>query len=128
MQYGYNLGMAFQLIDDLLDYTGKKNITGKPLYGDLNNRVVTLPLIRTMSAVRYQNSISNHFLQNKASASQIDEVAQAVIEGDGPEYTYRKAEVYAKRAAALIDEFGPDETEKKNILEHMAKDVLLRSK
>jgi octaprenyl-diphosphate synthase len=44
-EYGFNLGMAFQLVDDLLDYTGDEETVGKPLGSDLREGKVTLPLI-----------------------------------------------------------------------------------
>jgi octaprenyl-diphosphate synthase len=45
MQYGHNLGMAFQLVDDLLDFTATEDILGKPVGSDLREGKVTLPLI-----------------------------------------------------------------------------------
>ncbi|MHB9296415.1 putative Heptaprenyl diphosphate synthase component 2 [Pillotina sp. SPG140] len=42
---GYNIGMAFQIIDDILDYTGTESLTRKPLNTDLKDGLVTLPLI-----------------------------------------------------------------------------------
>lgn len=44
-EFGYALGMAFQIIDDVLAYEGQSTIVGKPLHSDLLNRRVTLPII-----------------------------------------------------------------------------------
>src|SRR5687768_14737859 len=44
-QYGYHLGMAFQIADDLLDYTGDPSVTGKPLGSDLRDGRATLPFL-----------------------------------------------------------------------------------
>ncbi len=100
-EFGYNLGMAFQLIDDLLDYTGKGELTGKPVYGDLNNRVLTLPLIRTIRHTR-QNGTINSLFKDGSSDSQFSEVVQAVFDSDGPDYTYRKAQEYIALANSSI--------------------------
>src|SRR5260370_34022697 len=44
-QYGQNLGVAFQIIDDVLDYAGSEATIGKPTGNDLRHGLVTLPLI-----------------------------------------------------------------------------------
>jgi geranylgeranyl pyrophosphate synthase len=41
--YAYNLGMSFQLVDDILDFTGREETTGKPIGSDLSQGVITLP-------------------------------------------------------------------------------------
>ncbi len=46
--YGYHLGMAFQMIDDLLDYASPTEVTGKPSGQDLHEHKVTLPLIQAL--------------------------------------------------------------------------------
>ncbi len=43
--YGYNLGMAFQILDDILDFTGSQAQVGKPVGGDLREGIVTLPVM-----------------------------------------------------------------------------------
>ncbi len=43
--YGWNLGIAFQLVDDVLDFTARENVLGKPVGSDLREGKVTLPLI-----------------------------------------------------------------------------------
>src|SRR5687767_12622678 len=49
-EYGFNLGVAFQLVDDLLDYTADANALGKPVGGDLREGKVTLPIILLLRA------------------------------------------------------------------------------
>ena len=50
--YGFNLGIAFQLMDDLLDFTGDTAALGKPVGGDLREGKVTLPIIRLLAQAR----------------------------------------------------------------------------
>jgi octaprenyl-diphosphate synthase len=50
--YGFNLGIAFQLVDDLLDYTANAAALGKPIGGDLREGKVTLPIIRLLQRSR----------------------------------------------------------------------------
>jgi len=48
--YGLNLGMAFQIVDDLLDFTGEPEVLGKPVLSDLSEGRITLPLIRALAS------------------------------------------------------------------------------
>src|SRR5262245_33700432 len=47
--YGFNIGMAFQLVDDLLDFTGDEVVLGKPVGGDLREGKMTLPVIHLLT-------------------------------------------------------------------------------
>jgi heptaprenyl diphosphate synthase/octaprenyl-diphosphate synthase len=49
-QYGYQVGLAFQVIDDVLDFAGDEAALGKPVGGDLRKGVITLPLIYAVAA------------------------------------------------------------------------------
>ena len=49
-EYGFNLGIAFQLVDDLLDFTGDAAALGKPIGGDLREGKMTLPIIHLLAA------------------------------------------------------------------------------
>ncbi len=127
-EFGYNLGIAFQLIDDLLDYTGEDGVTGKPLYGDLSNKVITLPLIRTVKLNLEEGNINQLLEDDEATGSQIGDAAQVILEGDGPAYTYRKAEEHAKQAAAIINKLQPLNRDKSEVLEQLTHNLLLRKK
>ena len=51
-EYGFSLGIMFQLVDDLLDFTGAAEALGKPIGGDLREGKITLPLIHLLEARR----------------------------------------------------------------------------
>jgi geranylgeranyl pyrophosphate synthase len=126
-QFGYNLGIAFQLIDDLLDYTGKLEVTGKPQYSDLSNRVITLPLIRTISLLHPGDQPIQSLLCNEVmSEEQIDNLAEIVSKGDGLAYTRKAAEDYLLIAAQAINKIAEVSTEKRELLESVMQDLLLR--
>ena len=48
-EYGLNIGMAFQIVDDLLDFTGDEEVLGKPIGGDLREGKMTLPVIHLLA-------------------------------------------------------------------------------
>ncbi len=126
-QFGYNLGIAFQLIDDLLDYTGKLEVTGKPQYSDLSNRVITLPLIRTISLLPPgDQSIQSLLNTETMSDEQISKLAEIVSQGEGLAYTRKAAEDYLLLAAQAVNKIAEVSTEKRELLESVMQDLLLR--
>lgn len=127
-EFGYNLGIAFQLIDDMLDYTGEGDMIGKPVYGDLNNRVMTLPLIRTIDQARKDGTIHRLLERNTESDHNLSEVVQAVLDSDGPQYTFGKAEAYTRRAENAIYKFRHINQDVKEILIDLSRDVLNRKR
>ncbi len=129
-EYGYNLGVAFQIIDDYLDYSDNGKETGKPLYGDLNNRVITLPLIRTMQTADKETAklLNNYIKQKDSNADYFNHAVQAVLTGDGLEYTYQKAEEYATASINTISKMKSISVKKAELLEGLARDLLGRRK
>jgi geranylgeranyl pyrophosphate synthase len=127
--YGYNLGITFQLVDDYLDYKGKDQITGKPLYGDLTNGVLTLPLIRAMNNAA-GNGLLKSYLKREPGDRQsgAEEMAKLVLNSDGPAYTLQKAEHYAQHAATLIDQLNLGTADQKSLAAGLPLGLLVRSK
>jgi octaprenyl-diphosphate synthase len=105
-QFGHDLGMAFQIADDLLDYTGSEAVTGKPTGQDLRERKVTLPLVGALRNVSDVESreILDFFTLVAATDEDIDRVIEIVRERGGLDYANERADQYAGRAwEALAD-------------------------
>jgi octaprenyl-diphosphate synthase len=83
-RYGEALGMAFQIVDDLLDYVGDANVTGKPTGSDLREHEVTLPLIASLPRMGPAERSEVEALMRTAEPSdaQIQAVIAAVAEVD----------------------------------------------
>jgi octaprenyl-diphosphate synthase len=103
-RFGDALGMAFQIADDLIDYTETAETTGKPTGLDLREHKVTLPLIaalRTMSpAARRQ--VDALFASSEPDDAQIAEVVGIVAESGGLEYARARGFEYAAQADAAL--------------------------
>jgi len=98
--FGENLGMAFQIADDLLDYREAKETTGKPSGLDLREHKVTLPLIhalREMSAAE-RKEVERLFASEEVSDDDIASVVRIVAENGGFEYARGREEEFAERA------------------------------
>jgi octaprenyl-diphosphate synthase len=104
--FGENLGMAFQIADDLLDYREEKETTGKPSGLDLREHKVTLPLIhalREMSASS-RKEVERLFDNEAVTDEDIASVVRIVDENGGFDYARERGDEYAERAHdALAD-------------------------
>jgi len=104
--FGENLGMAFQIADDLLDYREQMETTGKPSGLDLREHKVTLPLIhalRAMSASSRQE-VERLFDSETVTDDDIASVVQIVDENGGFAYARARGDEFAERAHdALTD-------------------------
>jgi octaprenyl-diphosphate synthase len=103
-RFGQRLGMAFQVADDLLDYTEDQETTGKPTGLDLREHKVTLPLIaalRTMSpAARMRVDVL--FADPNPDDGLIAEVVEIVREQGGLEYARHRGEEFAQEAEEAL--------------------------
>lgn len=101
--YGLHLGLAFQLIDDLLDYTADSNVTGKNLGDDLAEGKVTLPLIYTL---QHGTAEQKQLIQQAIESGGRDKIAEvtAVIKNSrGCEYTFNRAQQEAQIALDALN-------------------------
>ena len=110
-RYGHALGMAFQIADDLLDYTGSEEVTGKPTGHDLRERKVTLPLVGALRDASEEEDaeIRRFFTRVDPSDEEIARIVDIVVERGGLDYAQRKAAEYADRAREALGELpaGP---------------------
>ncbi len=91
-QYGYHLGMAFQLIDDVLDYSGQVEQMGKQVGDDLAEGKPTLPLIRVMQVASAADAALVRAAIEQKSAANITAIMALINQSDALDYA---------RAAAL---------------------------
>lgn len=99
--YGLNLGLAFQIADDLLDYTGDPAVTGKPRCGDLREGKMTLPLILALQdvGVSERRSLLRILQEPEAlTESEIASVLDTIARHDGYSRTAHVARAYVRAA------------------------------
>lgn len=110
-EYGLNLGIAFQIIDDVLDYTGSIEIIGKPAGNDLRQGLVTLPLIYALR--NEHNGRLDQAQRLFQSQTPMDEEVEAVVRWvNGTlaiDESLTLARHYAARANALLTELNDSE-------------------
>lgn len=101
--YGWNLGVAFQLVDDILDFTSSATKLGKPVGSDLREGKVTLPLILTLeSCTAAERESIGTVLRERAYRSVPLETVLALLEKyQGVERARKQAETFAEKAREL---------------------------
>lgn len=102
--FGENLGMAFQIKDDLFDLLGNENDTGKNNGGDVKRNMATLPLIfskNNMSRSAYKK-LKKLLDVKKKSRSVISQIVQIIEETGGVDYARKKLDEYSQKAIESI--------------------------
>ncbi|MGH7616033.1 MAG: polyprenyl synthetase family protein [Gemmatimonadaceae bacterium] len=103
-EYGDRLGMAFQIADDILDYTGNESVTGKPGGLDLREHKVTLPLIAALPLVSpaARRRIDELFATEQPGDELLADVIGIVSDAGGIEYARGKGDAFAHDAERAL--------------------------
>ncbi len=127
-EYGENLGIAFQVRDDVLDYVGKRSLIGKPSGADLMDRKITLPLLCALDGCDESTRV-RLFKQVEAldkNHRPASTILSFIKERGGSEMAQAEAIHFAQRAIDAIQDTGHSET--RNILKDLAIFAVRRSK
>ncbi|MEM7342713.1 MAG: polyprenyl synthetase family protein [Chloroflexota bacterium] len=105
--YGYNLGMAFQIIDDILDFRGDEELMGKPVANDLRQGIATLPVMLFSEKSPDHPTILKAVRREKVTDDEITAVVEAIRQSGCVDTAFEEARQYAQKAkenlAALPD-------------------------
>jgi octaprenyl-diphosphate synthase len=107
--YGFNLGVAFQLVDDLLDYTADESVLGKPAASDLREGKVTLPIIflRERAGEEAYSLIRSVVAERAVTPDQWREILRLLQDHRATDLAYARAVEYAERAKECLLAFPP---------------------
>jgi octaprenyl-diphosphate synthase len=123
--FGENLGTAFQIRDDILDFIGTKSVFGKPLGGDIKEKKITLPLIYALKkAPEEERKSILKKIKKGAGNTEVDEVISFVKKYDGINYADSVAKEYISRALSNLQIF--EETDSRASLESLVTFVIER--
>ena len=126
-EYGFNIGIAFQLVDDALDYTSESAKSGKPLGGDLAEGKLTLPFILYLNSLKQEDR--SGLLAKLAADSFTKEERAGLIDlvqkGGFADQVRREAGIYIDLARAALQGF-PESREKK-VLQRITEVIVYRN-
>ena len=111
-EYGKKLGLAFQIIDDMLDYTGDATQTGKSPGDDLGDGKPTLPLIRAQAQLAGTDKARLRCIIEKGEREAIGEVIALLGKTDALAYSHGCALKMTREAVAVLQGFGDNDYRK----------------
>jgi octaprenyl-diphosphate synthase len=107
--YGHNLGLSFQLIDDVLDFTSSEEILGKPIGNDLREGKVTLPLIYLLQRCRNEEAqkVKSLFEAGGFDSPRFSEILDLIDRYNTLQAAREKAQEFSQKAKRCLETF-PD--------------------
>lgn len=103
-RYGYNVGMSFQIIDDILDFTASPEELGKPTGSDLIQGNITLPVLCAMENEKFLHELTRIF-ENEDSVNEqnISYILDRLHETDAISKSYELSNLYLQKALNSLD-------------------------
>lgn len=101
-RYGYLVGMAFQVTDDILDFTASATQLGKPVGGDLAQGIITLPVIRALEVSPHREELRAAIVAGDMSETVLSRCLAIVKDCDAIEYSYSKVQAQLQEAISQL--------------------------
>ncbi len=123
-QFGYETGIAFQIVDDILDFTGDQSTVGKPVGSDLLNGLVTLPAIYYAESQPADDDVKSLSDGGWANEERMTRLIENIRRTDAISKAMNEASQHVDRALQILQRFEPG-TERDG-LENLAKFIVDR--
>jgi geranylgeranyl pyrophosphate synthase len=122
--YGYEIGMAFQIVDDVLDFTGEQETVGKPVANDLRQGLITLPAIIYLET--HPEDPNGHLfgIGNYFNEERVMGFAKAIRESSAIDKALEEARAFAERGLNALATFPA--SPERNALEDLANFIVHR--
>ncbi len=115
-RYGYYLGMAFQVTDDILDFVADEDVLGKPTGSDVRQGVITLPAIYALHHSPHKQELKRLLASPARCAANYEQILEIIIDSDGIDYAYFVTEHFARKARKQLN-YLPDKPVKETLFE-----------
>jgi geranylgeranyl pyrophosphate synthase len=114
--YGFNIGMAFQIVDDILDFNGDEAEMGKPVGSDLREGTITLPAMLLIERSPSDNAVKRYFAARRGRDERLTEAIAAVRESGVLDTSMEMARGYVRRGTDAITDL-PDNEARRSLIE-----------
>lgn len=102
--FGYNIGVAFQIVDDVLDFTGDQRRVGKPLASDLRQGLITLPTLCYLEAAPNERELYGLLDEQRLEEADLDRLIEAIRASDAIDQALKEAEGFAALGEELLED------------------------
>lgn len=106
-RFGHAFGMAFQIVDDCLDFTGNEHEFGKTLGADLEAGVLTLPLIRLLSAAAPEEKAAIRAIFESGDSGKLRTLLEKIRDAKALDYAFERARQFSADARKALELFAP---------------------
>ena len=104
-ELGWNIGLSFQITDDILGIWGNRDITGKPLASDIRRRKKTLPIVHAIENARdgYKKTITGYFTETATDENGVNAVLDILNQTGAEDYARNMSRDYLMKARNILD-------------------------
>jgi geranylgeranyl pyrophosphate synthase len=122
--YGYSIGMAFQIVDDVLDFTAEQAMVGKPVASDLRQGLITLPTLYYLETFPDDQNMKSIRDGRDSSETTIEQLVTSIRESGAIHRAMQDAQQYVDRGLEVLDDLP--ENLKRRALDDLAKYIVNR--
>jgi geranylgeranyl pyrophosphate synthase len=105
-QFGYQIGMAFQIVDDVLDFTGEQETVGKPVGSDLRQGLVTLPVLYYLESHPDDSDLSSVLSGNRYNDTIMNRLIQSIRQSDCIQQSMGEATQWVQTGVDLLHQLS----------------------
>lgn len=120
-RFGYYIGMSYQIIDDILDFTGTEKTIGKPAGEDLRQGNITLPALYAMEDEEIKNQIIQ--VHEHSTREEMNAIISLIKDSGAIEKSYELSDRYIQKAVDVLEEFPNNPSKKmlKDLIKYISK-------
>ena len=106
-QFAYEMGLAFQITDDILDIVGDQGVTGKPIFNDIKQSTITLPIIYALNHGNKYRSELRNLIVNPSGGKERDERIKSILADSGAlDYSFKQAKFHSEKSIEYLGKTG----------------------